>query len=151
MREFNSQSVVAAAYSALLSFLSNSGSASRRLHFFVATKKAKQRKRPLLNRPAGTRLRRYEIQPEADRFGILPQLPISPLPAGTQVCRCCRELTTAHGSTLRAFFSLYFIGLEREFGAILMVPLPFQAFQKATRSPTKLSLSTVGTCLQAIF
>ncbi|MFT6913715.1 MAG: hypothetical protein ACJAWL_000001, partial [Motiliproteus sp.] len=40
-------------------------SASRRLHFFVATKKAKQRKRPLLNRPAGTRLRRYEIQPEA--------------------------------------------------------------------------------------
>ncbi|MFT6917103.1 MAG: hypothetical protein ACJAWL_003460 [Motiliproteus sp.] len=73
-----SQSVVAAVYSALLSFLSNSGSASRRLHFFVATKKAKQRKRPLLNRPAGTRLRRYEIQPEADRFGILPQLPISP-------------------------------------------------------------------------
>ncbi|MFT6914072.1 MAG: hypothetical protein ACJAWL_000358 [Motiliproteus sp.] len=132
-------------------------------------------KRPLLNRPAGTRLRRYEIQPEADRFGFtrhvpvphppgnlrlcksailpicLPQLPISPLPAGTQVCRCCRELTTANGSTLRAFFSLYFIGLEREFGAILMVLLPFQAFQKATRSPTKLSLSTVGTCLQAIF
>ncbi|MFT6917335.1 MAG: hypothetical protein ACJAWL_003693, partial [Motiliproteus sp.] len=38
-------------------------------------------KRPLLNRPAGTRLRRYEIQPEADRFGILPQLPVSPLRA----------------------------------------------------------------------
>jgi hypothetical protein len=36
-------------------------------------------------------------------------------------------------STLRAFFSLYFIGLEREIGAILMVRMSFQTFQKATK------------------
>ncbi|MFT6914252.1 MAG: hypothetical protein ACJAWL_000540 [Motiliproteus sp.] len=47
-------------------------------------------------------------------------------------------------STLRAFFSLYFIGLERESGAILMVQLPFQAFQKATILLTKLSMQHRG-------
>ncbi|MFT5722126.1 MAG: hypothetical protein ACI9W6_002450, partial [Motiliproteus sp.] len=41
-----------------------------------------------------TRLRRYEIQPEADRFGILPQTVNLAVP----------------GSTLRAFFRLNFIG-----------------------------------------
>ncbi|MFT6915898.1 MAG: hypothetical protein ACJAWL_002208 [Motiliproteus sp.] len=56
-----------------------------------------------------------------------------------------------HGSTLRAFFSLYFIGLERGCGAVLMVQLPFQAFQKAAKLLTRPSLSTVGACLQAIF
>ncbi|MFT6916979.1 MAG: hypothetical protein ACJAWL_003323 [Motiliproteus sp.] len=54
-------------------------------------------------------------------------------------------------SSTLAFFSLYFIGLEREFGAILMVLLPFQAFQKTTKTPRKTSLSTAGACLQAIF
>ncbi|MFT5721597.1 MAG: hypothetical protein ACI9W6_001913, partial [Motiliproteus sp.] len=59
------------------------------------------------------RLRRYEIQLEADRFGILPQLSISP-----SLARPCGP------------FQSEFHRFRRRFGVILMVRLPLQALQE---------------------
>ena len=116
-----------------------------------ATKKAKQRKRAPANRPADKRQRRYEIQPEAAIFGVLPQMSVSP-----SMARPCGPfsgwISSVNNGECRLPAMLSYDSAHPLADGNQELKCPGNAatlnwdiaFQKAKRLPTKLSLSTVG-------